>query len=203
MIGFLRGIVESVTEGTVLLDVGGVGYEVQMPAGLLNTFAPVGSELKVYTYLSVKEDGVSLYGFPTRDALGLFRLLITVSGIGPKGAQSVLGVLSPDELRFAILAGDAKAIARAPGIGKKSAERVILDLRDKLGTALPERDTAALPAASGTGTGGNNAAAQEEAAEALIALGYSSTEAYRAVRLADTEEKADAGAILKAALKHL
>lgn len=202
MIGFLRGKIFSVTDNILLLDVNGVGYEVVITAGTAEELPPVGEDALIYTHLSVREDGMTLYGFPTRDDLAIFRMLITVSGIGPKGAQMILSVLSPDDLRFAILAGDAKAISQAPGIGKKTAERVILDLRDKIS------QDAAFESAFGGGekTGSKSAAvnsARDEAVEALEALGYSSSDAYRAVKTVVVTEDMDANDILKAALKQM
>lgn len=203
MIGFLRGKVFSVTDNMLLLDVNGVGYEVVISAGTAEELPPVGEDTIIYTHLSVREDGMTLYGFPTRDDLAIFRMLITVSGIGPKGAQMILSVLSPDDLRFAILAGDAKAISQAPGIGKKTAERVILDLRDKI-----SQDAAFESAFGGGEKTGNKVSAaannaRDEAVEALEALGYSASDAYKAVKTVTVTEDMDANDILKAALKQM
>ena len=144
---------------------------------------------------------MSLFGFMHRDELEIFKLLIKVSGIGPKGAQAILSVMSVSDLRFAILTGDSKAISRAPGIGGKTAQKLILELKDKIGDAAGEAESF-----GGHGASGGALPVQDdrtEAAEALIALGYSQTEAYRAVKAADVPDGADANAILKAALKFL
>ncbi len=205
MIGFLQGVVESVSEKELLLNVGGVGYEVVISPDTANFLPPIGEEVKIYTFLSVREDGISLFGFQTADDLNIFKLLITVSGIGPKGAQAILSALKPDDLRFAILSGDAKAIARAPGIGKKTAERLILELKDKLSIDTPSEGggTAAFSGGvKGTDTPSKREA-REEAAEALQALGFSSTDAYRAVKAAETDDIEDANALLQEALKYL
>ena len=134
MIAFLRGNVAAVYDGAAVIDVGGVGYEVRIAGETVQRLAAAGrdEEVKVYTYTYLREDQIALYGFTSREDLELFKLLITVSGIGPKGGLALLSVGTADDLRFAIMTGDAKMIARAPGVGKKTAERVILDLRDKV-----------------------------------------------------------------------
>ena len=201
MIGFIRGKVDAIGDSSALIDVNGVGFEVNIGSGTAAALAGAGSEVKLYTYLAVREDDMSLFGFLKRDELEIFRMLIKVSGIGPKGAQAILSVMSVSDLRFAILTGDAKAISRAPGVGGKTAQKLIVELKDKIGDAS---DYAAAD------MGGNTGAASKvmpddrtEAAEALIALGYSQTEADRAVKSAEVDEGADANAILKAALKFL
>jgi len=219
MIAFLRGNVAAVYEGAAVIDVNGVGYEVRIAGDTVQRLAAAGrdEEVKIYTYTYLREDQIALYGFGSREDLELFKLLITVSGVGPKGALALLSVGTADDLRFAIMTGDAKMIARAPGVGKKTAERLILDLRDKVagmydaamiaaaggleGTAVPDF----VPAAAGAGT--DNAAT--EAVEALTALGYSRAEAAKAVR-ACREHAAENGvdvqdteSILKAALRYL
>ena len=154
--------------------------------------------MKIYTYTCVREDAFILYGFLTRDDLWIFKKLITVNGIGPKGALGILSVMSADDLRFAILAGDSKTISKAPGIGAKSAERIILDLKDKI-TFEPDEhvqnDVAAVQSSSLYSN------VQNEAVEALTALGYSASEAMKAVRQLVITDDMDAGAVLKAALK--
>ena len=132
MIGFVKGIIADFEEDTVTLEVQGIGMNVRATNQTLANLGSVGDEVKLYTYLYVKEDALMLYGFPSKEDMRVFKLLITVNGIGPKGALSILNAISPDELRFAILAGDSKAIAKAPGIGAKTAGRIILDLKDKL-----------------------------------------------------------------------
>ena len=132
MIAFVRGEIENISEDHAVIDVGGIGYNVRISPGTAGRLPGIGKEVKMYTYTCVREDAFWLYGFLSRDELELFKLLITVNGIGPKGGLAILSVLSADDLRFAIISGDAKAIARAPGIGAKTAGRVILDLKDKI-----------------------------------------------------------------------
>ncbi|MDE6964946.1 MAG: Holliday junction branch migration protein RuvA, partial [Lachnospiraceae bacterium] len=117
MIAFVKGKIEDLSEENVVIDIGGVGVNVKISAGTFNLLPGIGGEVKLYTYTSVREDAFILFGFLTRDELELFKKLITVNGIGPKGGLSILSVMSADELRFAIISGDWAAIARAPGIG--------------------------------------------------------------------------------------
>ncbi len=203
MIGLLKGTVEYVTEDTVLLDVSGVGFEVKISTSTASALPGKGKSCTVYTFLAVKEDDLSLYGFLSREELELFKSLITVSGVGPKGAQGILSILTPEDLRFAIMSGDAKAISRAPGVGSKTAQRIILDLKGKMadvGGFSPEKEGGAEGGLCATAAGEN---VRDEAIAALTALGYSATESFRAVRDADAGDAGDAQALLKAALKKL
>ena len=155
----------------------------------------------INTYLNVKEDAMQLYGFLTKDDLMVFKLLIGVNGIGPKGGLGVLSALSPDELRFAVLSNDVKAICAAPGIGKKTAEKLILELRDKL-----KLEDVLEHIAMGSETPGENEyhnEAQGEAVQALVALGYGNTEALKAVRQVELDGTMGTEDILKLALKYM
>ena len=199
MIGFVRGIVDSVHENYVLLENNGIGYEIFVPASELERMPHAGEEVRLYTYLHVREDLMQLYGFLTRDACDFFKMLITVNGVGPKGALGILSTLDVDQLRFAILAEDSKAIAKAPGIGKKTAEKVVLELRDKCDS--DEFIAAKRPAGETAGTQGDTDAVKD-AIEALVALGYSSADAMRAVKsVIAVNDATDTEAILKQALK--
>ena len=202
MIQFIRGKLVSVEEDRAIVDVNGVGYGIFMSVQSLSLLPQTGSEVKIHTYLNVKEDAMQLFGFLTRDDLMIFRLLIGVNGIGPKGGQAILSVLSPDDLRFAVLAGDVKAISAAPGIGKKTAEKLILALRDKLKIedALEHKVSETVDSGR-TGKGADHV--QSEAVQALVALGYGSTEALRAVKQVPSDEGTDVESVLKAALKIL
>ncbi len=203
MIAFVNGILEHVDTTNAVIDVGGVGYNVAISAYTADRLPGIGEPVKLYTYLSVREDAMNLYGFFSRDELQLFKMLIGVSGIGPKGGQAILSVMTPDDLRFAILAGDAKAISKAPGIGKKTAERLVLELHDKI-----SNDD--IVAGNVSGDAGSllpqGEGAQNEAIEALVALGYSASEASSAVRKVTSQGLADANdteSVLKQALKFL
>ena len=199
MIAFVKGKIEDLSEENVVVDVGGVGINVKISAGTFNLLPGMGGEVKLYTYTSVREDAFNLFGFLTRDELELFKKLITVNGIGPKGGLSILSVMSADELRFAIVSGDGAAIAKAPGVGKKTAERVILDLRDKISL----EDTLIHMEIQASGTGSGDSHAVNEAVEALTALGYSATDALQAVRKVPADENTDVETLLKLALKNM
>ena len=201
MIGYVRGYVDTVFEDKVLIDNNGIGYEIFVPGSVIERMPGAGEEVKLYTYLYVREDQMSLYGFLTSDELTFFKMLITVSGIGPKGALGILSVMDVDSLRFAILAQDSKSIAKAPGIGKKTAEKVILELRDKC-DADDFLDTS--QDITGTvGTADTSSDDAKDAISALVALGYSSTDAMRAVRALGSLDGLSVNDILKLALKQL
>ena len=210
MIAYINGIVAEVTQTSAVLEVGGLGYEVLISPDTAARLGGRGEEARLYTYLYVREDQLALYGFLTRDELELFKKLITVSGVGPKVGLAILSAIGADDLRFAILSGDIKTISRAPGVGKKTAERLILDLRDKLEMPSFGEDEDGGAAARLSGEVASTTAAQgaagdtaSEAAEALVVLGYARTDALKAVRRALNEGAADTEAVLKAALKYL
>ncbi|MCD7725903.1 MAG: Holliday junction branch migration protein RuvA [Clostridiales bacterium] len=205
MYAYLKGTLEEVSEDNIVIEAGGIGYNVKISATTAQLLPGPGNEVKVYTYTLVREDALSLYGFLTRDDLAIFRKLITVNGIGPKGGLAILSVMSADALRFAIMAGDAKSIAKAPGIGSKTAERVILDLRDKIASMDGFGNEAAIAGvAAGNGSGGAlDNAMKQEAIEALVALGYSASEAVAAVKKTDITGETTVESILKSALKHM
>ena len=204
MISYIRGTLAVMEEDKVIVDVGGVGYGIYMSGRAMGMLPSVGCEVKIHTYLHVKEDIMQLYGFLTRDELAVFRLLIGVSGIGPKGGLGILSALSPDDLRFAVASNDIKAIQAAPGIGKKTAEKLILELKDKL--KLED----ALEHISGNDVAyaaevpsSNYAEVQSEAVQALVALGYGNTEALRAVKQVELTEDTGVEEVLKQALKKM
>ena len=132
MIAFIKGILAQTRPGIVVLEAGGLGYEINVPSGVFGSLPGIGETVLLHTYLQVKEDGVSLFGFLKKDDLDMFRMLITVNGIGPKAALSIPSAATADQLRFAVLAEDMKAIEKIPGIGKKTAGKLILELKDKL-----------------------------------------------------------------------
>lgn len=202
MISYVRGVLAEKTKDMIVVEAGQVGMGIHVPLSVLEFLPPLGEEVKIYTYLQVREDDLSLYGFLNRQDLEMFRQLIGVNGIGPKGALGILSSLRPDDLRLAILTGDAKAISRAPGVGAKTAQRIILDLKDKVNAeemlaSLAEggAEPLSLPQAGGE--------AAREAVEALIALGYTNLEASKAVKSVQVTEEMDSEAVLKASLKYL
>ena len=205
MYAYIKGTLEEITEDSVIVETGGIGYNIKVSGTTVDLLPGIGSEVKIYTYTLVREDAFSLYGFLTRDDLEIFKKLITVSGIGPKGGLAILSVMSADALRFAVMAADAKAIARAPGIGAKTAERVILDLRDKISLEDTLRGIGSPADAAGqaAGTGNSDNLMKREAIEALVALGYSASDSTAAVKKVEVGEDATSESILKLALKHM
>lgn len=199
MIAYVKGRIDEITEENVVVDIGGIGCNVKISSETAALLPGINEEVKLYTYTCVREDLFHLYGFLTRDDLEIFKKLITVNGIGPKGGLAILSVMSADNLRFAIIAGDAAAIAKAPGIGKKTAERVILDLKDKVSIedTFVSKEMADLTEKS------VDKQAKNEAVEALTALGYSASDAMRAVNMVSFEEGMSVESILKLALKNM
>lgn len=190
MIAFLTGRVAGKTAGFALLDVGGVGYRLLMSTRSLSTLPAVGDTVTVHTYLHVREDELTLFGFESEDERGLFETLIGVSGVGPKVALAVLSGLSPDALRAAVASDDVAVLSSVPGVGKKLAQRLALELKDRLD----------LPDLGGFQRSGQPAAAAE-ARDALLSMGFTAVEAAAALRGAP--DGASAEQLLKIALKSL
>lgn len=201
MISYVRGVLIAIEEDKVIIDISGVGFGIYMPAQSMNMLPPVGEEVRLHTYMNVREDAIQLFGFLTREDLKVFKLVIGVSGIGPKGGLSILSQLSPDDLRFAVMANDAKAIAKAPGIGKKTAEKLIIELKDKLSIEDVLNKTTENETVTITSNGSNEI--QAEAVQALVALGYGSTEALKAVKKVQMDDHTTVEDVLKMALKNM
>lgn len=201
MIAYVDGIIEDISEDNAVIDVGGIGYNVKISSDTAARLPGIGEHIRLYTYTCVREDAFLLYGFLNRNELDIFKKCITVNGIGPKGALAILSVMDADSLRYAIISGDTKAISKAPGIGAKTAERLILDLKDKvkIDDAMINREI--------TLTAQANVAVDnpylKEAVEALVALGYGQTESIKAVNSIEGAEQMDSGKLLKAALKKM
>lgn len=205
MIDYVAGILAFRGENSVVIDHQGIGLEILVPNSLLDAMPVVGAEVKVHTYFHVKEDGMRLYGFASRQDRELYKQLITVSGIGPKGGLAIMSTLSSDDIRFAILSDDAKTIATAPGIGSKTAQKLILELKDKIDmeAALTEALENGEENAKAEGSDGVPSDVITDTVNALTALGYSPTEAMRAVRSAEMPEEPTVEQLLKLSLKHL
>lgn len=201
MIGYLKGELAEIKENYVVLEVGNIGYEVYLPSSAILRLPSRGSTLKLYTYLHVREDAIGLFGFLTRDDLDMFKLLITVNGVGPKGALGILSAIPADELRFAVLAEDTKTIAKAPGIGKKTAGKLILELKDKfkLETAFEQRFANQVGEQEGSGVFGK----REEAIQALTVLGYSASDALKIVNQVEITPEMTSEEVLKLCLKKM
>lgn len=201
MIAFIKGELISKAEDHLVLENNGIGYNIRISTETANLLPNLGAEVKIHTYTYVREDAFLLYGFLTLDDLEIFKKLITVNGIGPKGGLAILSVMSAQDLRFAIYTGDAKAISKAPGVGAKTAERVILDLRDKI--SIEETLYSDSSAAFAVPVGAEDNTARNEAVEALVALGYGASEAMKAVKQVEIQPDTDVQDVLKLALKKL
>lgn len=203
MFAYVKGIVVDIAADCCVIDVHDVGVNVHISAQTAARMPGIGQEAKLYTYTSVREDAFWLYGFLSKGDLEMFKHCITVSGIGPKGALGLLSVMDGDQLRFAILAQDVKSISKAPGIGKRTAERLVLELKDKLDYAAAD---IAREVAGGNGSAMENVMdhpGKREAVEALVALGYGQTEAMKAVSQVEGADALDSSALLKQALKKM
>ena len=200
MLAFVKGKLDTVTGDYIIVENQGNGYEILVPGSVIQAMPQVGNEVKIYTYLYVREDVLQLYGFLTKDQLDMFKLLITVNGIGPKGALGILTVMDVDALRLAILSDDAKSIAKSPGIGEKTAGKLILELKDKchLEDILDSGGDRTSPFAETADSGARN-----DAIQALVALGYSASEAAAAVRKVKASEDMSVEDILKQSLKNV
>ena len=196
MISYIKGELTEILEDAIVVETGGVGYNIMVPASLFRELPPVGRQVKIYTHFQVKEDAMSLYGFFTREDVRIFRMLIGVSGIGPKGALGILSVLTPDDLRFAVLAEDVAAISKAPGVGKKTAQKCIIELKDKLSL----QEAVEIKLAHNQTSSAVEDDPRDEALQALVALGYSASEAMRAVKVAQGDTVED---LIRSALKQM
>ena len=203
MISFVKGRLAAVYEGRAVVEVNGVGFDLQVSMRDVGDMPAIGQEVKMHTYMSVTQDAITLFGFLSEDDMNVYKKLITVSGVGPKAALSILGIMSANDIRFAVFSDDAKAIAKAPGIGNKTAQKVILELKDKLKLedALEFSSGADVPAQTGKSAAADADIA--DAVQALVALGYTNSDALRAVRSVAVTEGMDSGDILKLALKNL
>ena len=202
MYSYIKGTLVNKKEDQIVIDCNNIGYRIFVPLSVLDAIPEVGSLVTIYTYLHVREDAMLLYGFLSDEDKEMFKLLINVSGIGPKGALSILSAMTPDELRFAIVSDDDKAITKANGIGKKIAQKLIIELRDKIDLSdvlTGSRDNDAAMAVNNSSLNDS----RNEAIEALISLGYSSTESFKAVSNVNIIESMNTEDVLKEALKKL
>lgn len=201
MIAFIKGTLQYIEEDVVVLESNGIGYEIRVPFTVIEQLTGINSEIRLYTYLYVREDIMNLYGFMNREDLKLFQMLIKVNGIGPKVALGILSTIAPNDLRFAILSEDTKTISKAPGIGGKTASKLILELKDKLkledAFLKKLEDTKEEESVSKMNSG------KQEAVQALVALGYSNTEAMKAIGTIKMTEGMQVEEILRQSLKNI
>lgn len=182
MFYYINGTVSVLEENLAVIDCGGVGYACHTTAYTLGQLQ-LGTVQRLYTYCNVKEDAFDIYGFVSKDELSCFERLLSVSGVGPKAAQAILSSVTPDQLTLAIVTGDEKTLTMAPGVGKKMAQRIILELKDKLGGEISMSGTS-MPGVIPVATGNKTA----EATAALASLGYSSAEIAHALKNIDVEK---------------
>lgn len=200
MISYIKGELTEISDNVIVIETSsGIAMNIIVPQSVLMNMPAPGSLVKIYTYLQVKEDALTLYGFLNREDLNVFRLLITVNGIGPKGALGILSTITPDDLRFAVLSDDVKAISAAPGIGAKTAQKLIIELKDKLSLA----DAFEIKRAHNESGAAAAPDARNDTIEALVALGYGRSEAARAVSLIEDDGSKDSETLLKEALRKL
>ena len=202
MIAYLKGTLEEIGNDYIVVDVNNIGYQVKVSLRVMEGLPALGDLMKIHTYTYVREDVIALYGFLTKDDLQMFLLLLGVNGVGPKGALGILSMFSAQELRLAIISQDSKTIAKAPGIGAKTAQRMLIDLKDKVSVEETfekmGEQSVAMSAASTAGSG-----AKADAIEALTALGYSASESMKAVNMVEITDGMSSDTILKQALKHM
>lgn len=202
MLAYIRGTLEEMSEDSVILDHQGMGYQIYMSALDISELPGIGRSVLIYIHMNVREDGINLYGFRTKQAKEIFRLLIGISGVGPKAGMALLSALSVADIQMAVLSGDAKSLTKANGIGMKGAQRIIMELHDKieLESMLEPRDDQSVAESAG-------AVADEDitasVAMALVSLGYSQLEAMQAIRRVDAAQEMNTEELLKAALKKL
>ena len=201
MYAYIKGILAEITEDAIIVENQGIGYEIAVPGQVFDYLPSVGEEVKIYTYHYVREDAILLYGFLTKEDVRIFKMLIGVSGIGPKGALSILSVLSTDDLRFAILGDDAKDIAKAPGVGAKTAQRVIIELKDKL--SLEDAFEQKLANQAQKAELNPAVGVKNEAILALTSLGYSQSEALKVLQGIEISPDDQVEDVLKMALKQM
>ncbi len=200
MIAFIKGILDEIAGERIYVDNQGIGFEIFVPGSVVRELPAPGTEVKIHTYMHIREDVMQLYGFLTQDELNMFRLLITVNGVGPKGALAILTVMDTEALKLAVLSDDAKAISKAPGIGGKTASKIILELKDKCSLEDVLNSGAG---GSGSSFGNGAGTARNEAMEALVALGYSASEAASAVRSVKITPEMTVEEILKNSLRYM
>lgn len=204
MIRFVKGTLEMVGENEVVIDNHGIGYAISVPMSVVEKLPMIGQEVRLYTYLNVREDAMQLFGFLTLEDLRMYKLLITVNGIGPKAGLGIMGVMTEYEIRCAVIAGDAKSISRAPGIGPKTAEKIILELKDKIAAEEMFEEFVTKQPDNREQSGREDLKGiVQDAVEALTVLGYPKMDAVKAVQMVELSEDMTVEDLLKHSLKNL
>lgn len=203
MIASVKGKLEGVNTDSVIIDVNGLGFEAIVPTTVINRLPKIDENIKLYTYMHVREDVIQLYGFLDKEDLDFFKLLITVNGIGPKAGIAILSSMPADILTFAILSEDTKTIEKAQGIGAKTAKKLVLELKDKVGIIKTPKNTGSETYDNNVLTIGINSEIKDEAVQVLTALGYSQTESMKAISTIEISEEITSEELVKLALKNL
>ena len=198
MLSYIKGEVTDIEPDKVVIENNGIGYNVFVPLSVIGRVSGIGEEVKIYTYLSVKEDSMTLFGFSSKEELKIFKMILSVSGIGPKGALGILSTLSPDELRIAVLAGDKNAISKAPGIGQKTALKLIIEVKDKL-----DIEDVFVSEETDVKSGSIDASVKNDAIQALVALGYSKSSAASSIKGMSVDADTTVEDVIKYALKNM
>lgn len=202
MLSYIIGEVAEISADTVVVENNGIGFNIKTSAMTIDSLPPVGDMVRIYTYLHVREDAMQIFGFLSKDELEVFKLLLNVNGIGPKGALGILSAISTDDLRFAVLSDDVNLIKSCPGVGAKTAQKLIIELKDKL--RLEDAFEMAVNNNNKKNTVQDNTViVMNEAVEALVSLGYSSKDAITAVKKVENIQNKNSEQILKEALKGL
>ena len=202
MLSYIIGEVAEISADTVVIENNGIGFNIKTSAMTIDSLPPVGDMVRIYTYLHVREDAMQIFGFLPKDELEVFKLLLNVNGIGPKGALGILSAISTDDLRFAVLSDDVNLIKSCPGVGAKTAQKLIIELKDKL--RLEDAFEMAVNNNNKKNTVQDNTViVMNEAVEALVSLGYSSKDAIAAVKKVENIQNKNSEQILKEALKGL
>ena len=202
MLSYIIGEVAEISADTVVVENNGIGFNIKTSAMTIDSLPPVGDMVRIYTYLHVREDAMQIFGFLSKDELELYKLLLNVNGIGPKGALGILSAISTDDLRFAVLSDDVNLIKSCPGVGAKTAQKLIIELKDKL--RLEDAFEMAVNNNNKKNTVQDNTViVMNEAVEALVSLGYSSKDAIAAVKKVENIQNKNSEQILKEALKGL
>ena len=197
MYAYIYGEIIEKEPENIVIECNHIGYNIHIAPGMFPKFPSVGQMARIYTYTSVREDAFWLYGFNSKEELSLFKLLITVSGIGPKAAMGILSVMDVDTIRLAVISQDAKMIAKAPGVGAKSASRIVLELKDKIkpedviGKSMDAEEDFVI------------GILRQEATEALVSLGYTVSDAYKVLQKLDINEDTRVEDVIKMALRQI
>ena len=199
MFAYIKGSLSYKHGETIVVEANGIGYKIHTALSTIECIGSMGAEIKVFTHLYVREDMMSLYGFLTQEELGMFELLLSVSGVGPKAATSVISAVSPSKFGLAVITDDIKTLTKAQGIGNKMAQRIILELKDKI---KKEQLVEANTLIDGKNTINRDSSRASEAISALMVLGYTPLEASRAVSAVYAEDM-DLESVIRGALKGL